>query len=75
MTAATRPQRLVPGEKLRGAEKMARVPVKFEPTSREQRLPKPKWIRAKFPGTPEVQRLKKVLREHRLHTVCEEANH
>jgi lipoic acid synthetase len=36
-------------------------------------LRKPKWIRAQFPGTPEVRRLKGVLREHRLHTVCEEA--
>lgn len=62
------------GEKLRGEEKMARIPVKIAPTRPEERLRKPEWIRAKFPGTPEVLRLKKILRENRLHTVCEEAN-
>ena len=67
----TVPQR---GEKLRGAEKVARIPIKIAPTDPGQRLRKPAWIRAPFPGTPEVLRLKKILREHRLHTVCEEAN-
>lgn len=62
------------GEKLRGAEKMARIPVKIAPTNPEERLRKPKWIRAPFPGTPAVLRLKKLLRENNLHTVCEEAN-
>jgi len=65
---------VVRGEKLRGAEKMARIPVKIEVTTPETRLRKPSWIRAKFPGTPEVLRLKDVLRENHLHTVCEEAN-
>lgn len=62
------------GEKLRGADKMARIPVKIAPTQPAERLRKPAWIRAKFPGTPAVLRIKKVLRENRLHTVCEEAN-
>ncbi|MDX1604997.1 MAG: lipoyl synthase [Candidatus Competibacterales bacterium] len=69
-----RPAPVKRGEKLRGADKMARIPVKIEPTRAEQRLRKPEWIRAKFPGGPEVNRLKQVLREHRLHTVCEEAS-
>ncbi|HZW14274.1 MAG TPA: lipoyl synthase [Noviherbaspirillum sp.] len=62
------------GEKLRGAEKMARIPIKIVPTEPSQYLRKPKWIRAEFTGTKEVQRLKAVLRENHLHTVCEEAN-
>ena len=62
------------GKKLRGAEKMARIPVKITPTPPEERLRKPTWIRAPFPGNPDVLRLKKVLRENHLHTVCEEAN-
>ncbi len=62
----------VVGIKLRAADKMARIPIKIEPTT--QPLRKPEWIRAKFPGGPEVARLKSILREHRLHTVCEEAN-
>ncbi len=65
---------VVQGEKLRGAEKMARIPVKIEPTTRETRVPKPEWIRARLPASPEVQRLKRILRENQLHTVCEEAS-
>ncbi len=63
-----------PGEKLRGADKMARIPIKITPTDPQQRLRKPAWIRAVFPGTPEVMRLKQILRDNRLHTVCEEAS-
>lgn len=67
-----RSPRLEPGVKQRGADKMARIPVKVEPTVRPAR--KPKWIRAKSPSSPEVGRLKSVLREMNLHTVCEEAS-
>lgn len=35
---------------------------------------KPDWLRAKVPGGPEYLRLKKVLTDHKLFTVCEEAN-
>ena len=49
------------------------MPVKFPATEPSDRLRKPKWIRARFPGTPEVVRLKKILRQAGLHTVCEEA--
>src|SRR6478672_13088195 len=62
------------GEKLRGAEKMARIPVKIIPTEPAQYLRKPNWIRAEFSGTREVLRLKALLRQNNLHTVCEEAN-
>ena len=68
-----RPKPVVRGEKLRGAEKMARIPVKIIPQPREQRLRKPSWIRAGFTGTKAVTDLKKVLREKGLHTICEEA--
>ncbi|CDH45012.1 lipoyl synthase [Candidatus Contendibacter odensensis] len=63
-----------PGGKLRGAEKVARIPIKIAPTDPKQRLRKPAWIRAPFPGTPEVMRLKQILRDNHLHTVCEEAS-
>ncbi len=56
----------------RGAAKTARIPIKIEPTARPQR--KPSWIRARSPGNPAVGRLKKILRENRLYTVCEEAS-
>jgi len=56
----------------KGQAKIARIPVKIEPTT--EFLRKPEWIRVKAPVTPEVIRLKKVLRKQSLHTVCEEAN-
>jgi lipoic acid synthetase len=56
----------------RGADKTARIPIKIEVSGKPMR--KPAWIRAKSPAGPEVQRLKSVLRENRLHTVCEEAS-
>jgi len=59
------------GVPLRGADKVARIPVKVVPTTQAPR--KPKWIRAKAPTSPEAQRVKSLLREHKLHTVCEEA--
>lgn len=62
------------GTKFRGEDKVAKIPVKITPTTTETRLRKPNWIRAQFSGTAEVQRLKKILRENKLHTVCEEAS-
>lgn len=58
--------------KQRGAEKLARIPVKIEPTVSPLR--KPDWIRIRIPQTPAVANLKKILRENRLVTVCEEAS-
>jgi lipoic acid synthetase len=57
---------------LKGESKVSRIPIKIEPTTTFQR--KPAWIRAKSPNTPQVLHLKAVLREHKLHTVCEEAS-
>ena len=61
----------VQGEKLRGAEKVARIPVKVIPTVETPR--KPDWIRVKMAAPDEVQRIKTTLRAQKLHTVCEEA--
>ena len=62
---------LVQGEKLRGAEKVARIPVKVIPTVELPR--KPEWIRVRMPVSPEVSRIREVLRRHKLASVCEEA--
>ena len=59
------------GVKLRGAEKVARIPVKVIPTVETPR--KPDWIRVKMAAPDEVQRIKTTLRAQKLHTVCEEA--
>ncbi|WP_349632293.1 lipoyl synthase [Desulfuromonas sp. CSMB_57] len=40
----------------------------------DQILAKPAWIKAKAPAAPEVRELTGILRNHSLHTVCEEAN-
>lgn len=56
----------------RGAEKVSRIPIKIVPTDKPAR--KPAWIRARMPNSPAVQRLKEILRENKLHTVCEEAS-
>jgi len=64
--------RLEPGKKMSAAEKMARIPVKIEQPA--VALRKPDWIRVKWPATPAVARLKAILREQKLHTVCEEAS-
>ncbi len=61
-----------PGKKISAAEKMARIPVKIEATVNPPK--KPAWIRVPAPTSPEVGGLKAVLRENRLHTVCEEAS-
>ncbi len=66
-----RPKKVVQGEKLRGAEKVARIPVKVIPTVE---LPKkPDWIKVRMPISPEVTRIKNTLRKHKLASVCEEA--
>jgi len=35
---------------------------------------KPPWLKVRFPGGPNYMRLKSLMREERLHTVCEEAH-
>jgi len=66
------PKKVEAGVKLRGADKVARIPVKIIPTDE---LPKkPDWIRVRIPVSPEVDRIKQLLRKHKLHSVCEEAS-
>lgn len=67
----TAPSRCTPETHRRGAEKVARIPVKVE--SGGVPLRKPSWIRARAPIGPDVARIKRLLRESKLSTVCEEA--
>ncbi len=55
---------------LKGIEKI-KVRVAQEPV---QPTPKPAWLRVRSPLSPEVGRLKAILRDHALHSVCEEAS-
>ena len=64
------------GVKQRGHKKVTKIPVAFKTMSEitDSRIPKPKWLRVKAPTTKKVQSLKSLLREQKLHTVCEEAS-
>jgi lipoic acid synthetase len=67
-----RKNQVVQGVKLKGADKVARIPIKVIPSQNFQR--KPSWIRAKAPTGDLVKKLKSTLRENNLYTVCEEAS-
>jgi lipoic acid synthetase len=54
----------------KGAAKTARIPIKVEA---KPRMKLPAWIKAKAHSSPEVAGIKAILRENKLHTVCEEA--
>lgn len=60
------------GVKLRNQDKLARIPIKVVPL--EEPLKKPAWIKVKLPTGENFNRVKNLLREHKLHTVCEEAS-
>ena len=57
----------------RGRDKTSKNPIKVEPSSGKV-LRKPPWIRVRVTNSPQVARLKGMLRNQRLHTVCEEAS-
>ena len=61
----------IAGIKQSGQAKTARIPIKViaaEP------LRKPDWIRVKVSHSPRFQEVKSLLRERKLHSVCEEAS-
>ncbi len=59
------------GDKQKGALKTARIPIKIVP---QAPLRKPDWIRVRAPGGERFGEIKRILRAHNLHTVCEEAS-
>jgi lipoic acid synthetase len=61
-----------PTVKQKAQAKTARIPIKVVP---HETLRKPEWIRVKA-GSPNTRfyEIKQILREHKLHTVCEEAS-
>lgn len=56
----------------RGLDKVSRIPVKVESVGAALR--KPDWLRVRLPASPNFQRVKTLLRDNALHTVCEEAS-
>ena len=59
------------GEKQKGRLKTARIPIKVVPAAP---LAKPDWVRVRLGQGERYHEIKKILREQRLHTVCEEAS-
>lgn len=58
--------------KQKAAAKLSRIPVKVE---QAEVLKKPEWIRVKAgSASSRFYEIKEILREHKLHTVCEEAS-
>ena len=68
------PSRAQPDSHQRGADKLARIPIPVKVQHGDSSPRKPAWIRARVPGGPEVKRIRKLLRERNLSSVCEEAN-
>jgi lipoyl synthase len=68
----TREKTVHTSNKQRGAEKILRIPIHIENNSNP--LKKPDWIRIRAHDNQVVEKLKTVLREKKLHTVCEEAS-
>jgi len=67
----TKPPSNAAGVKHKGGGKTARIPIKVVAAPL---LKKPDWIRVRAPSSPRFHEIKRILREHRLHTVCEEAS-
>ena len=61
----------VAGVKEVDAAKTSRIPIKIIPQPIQR---KPEWIRMKVPDSKRYQEIKSILRENKLHTVCEEAS-
>jgi len=63
------------GVKHKGGAKTARVFAQYAiKLVAAEPLRKPDWIRVRAPSSPRFYEMKKILREHNLHTVCEEAS-
>ncbi len=72
LTPVKRTRRAEAGEKLRGADKVEKIPVKVIPTGEIAR--KPDWLRVRISSSPRVDEIKRILRKNNLASVCEEAS-
>ena len=63
-----------PNNKLKGKDKLARIPIKIEKTAKQNLLRKPNWIRVKIPNGNTISSIKSMLRNKKLYSVCEEAS-
>ena len=71
------PYGYTPGGKDNGVVKSKGKPTLHLVAGQEvvpMRARKPEWLKVRAPGGPNYLRLQKMMREQRLHTVCEEAH-
>ena len=60
-----------PGTKDSHKDKMARNPIKIYPSAPQK---KPLWLKIQLPQSDNFTKVKNLIRDHNLHTVCEEAS-
>lgn len=60
-----------PGVPQRRADKVSRIPIKVVP--KEEPLKKPAWLKVRLPSASQANKVRHMLRNNKLHTVCEEA--
>ncbi|PID49209.1 MAG: lipoyl synthase [Proteobacteria bacterium] len=60
-----------PGVPLRRADKVSRIPIKVVP--KDEPLKKPAWLKVKLPPASQANKVRGMLRNNKLYTVCEEA--
>ena len=60
-----------PGTKDSHKDKMARNPIKIYPSVPQK---KPSWLKIQLPHSDSFTKVKNLIRDHNLHTVCEEAS-
>ena len=56
-----------------GKERGAMIELPVIP-SEQQRRKRPDWLRVKLPIGPEYAKVRKLVDEHKLHTICESGN-
>ena len=65
-------QKPEPGVPLRREDKVSRIPIKVVP--KDEPLKKPSWLKVKLPSASQANKVRDMLRNNKLHTVCEEAS-
>lgn len=65
------PNKPEPGVPQRREDKVSRIPIKVVP--KDEPLKKPAWLKVRLPSASQANKVRHMLRNNKLHTVCEEA--
>ncbi|MDT9587409.1 MAG: lipoyl synthase [Candidatus Arsenophonus melophagi] len=70
-----KPTQITNGVKYYEADQRTLIPVNIVTIDPKEILPKPRWIKIKFPAdSSRIQKIKNAMRKYGLHSVCEEAS-